>query len=550
MCTAGLLLLKPRRQSKRVMSEATFRTGETPELRGAAAPGAGAAPVLRARGITKRFPGIVALREVSFDLRLGEIHALCGENGAGKSTLIKLLAGWHPQGSYEGELLIDERPAAFRSTADAERAGISVIHQELALVPRLTVAENIFLGHEPCRWGLIDRRRMMREARALLEQFNVGIDPTARCEELGIGQRQLIEIVKALSKHSRILILDEPSAALAEHEVVVLLEILRGLRASGVACLLISHKLEEVFALADRLTVLRDGATISTATKVEISREEVIRQMVGREIRTLFPRRQKKAVNAESHPPLRAEGLTVADPVTGRMALQEISFCVAAGEVLGIGGLMGAGRTELLSHLFGVWGERRAGQVWLAGRRLRAGQPRLALRRGLALVTEDRRRFGLVLERSIHFNLSLSSLGRVAQLGFVRGGCEQQRNGEMARAMHVRASDFSVSARLLSGGNQQKVVLGKALLASPRVVLLDEPTRGIDVGAKVEIYELINRLTDEGKAVVLVSSELPELIGMSDRILMLHEGRLAADFTPETASPERLMTAAMGLAAD
>lgn len=502
-------------------------------------------PVLEARQITKRFPGVVALKDVSFDLQVGEIHALCGENGAGKSTLIKLLSGIHPHGTYEGELLVGGETASFRSIADAERAGIAVIYQELALVPQMTVAENIFLGHEPRRWGLLNRGQMVSAARGLLERFGVRIDPEVRCQDLGVGERQLVEIVKALSKESRILILDEPSAALAEHEVVVLLEILRDLRKQGIASIYISHKLDEVFAIADRITVLRDGSTICTTGSQETRKGEVIQRMVGRDIEDLFPRRRQGGGDTAA-PVLRVAGLSVADGKTGRVRLRDLTFSVAAGEVLGIGGLMGAGRSELLMHLFGAWGTRQAGEVQLAGKALKAGDPRAALRGGLALVSEDRRRYGLVLEQSIGFNLSLSSLRRVAAGGVVQASREYRRNEEISSALRVKAKGLEAPVGKLSGGNQQKVVLGKALLAEPKVLFLDEPTRGIDVGAKIEIYEIINRLMEEGKAIVLVSSELPELMGMSDRILMLHEGMLAGEYRPERTSAEELLAAAMG----
>ncbi len=506
-----------------------------------------ASPALVARQITKRFPGVVALRDVSFDLQPGEIHAICGENGAGKSTLIKLLAGIHPHGSYEGELLVDGAIANFRFTADAERAGISVIYQELALVPEMTVAENIYLGHEPKRWGLLDRGGMLKGARELLERFHVKIDPAARCEDLGVGERQLVEIVKALSKRSRVLILDEPSAALSEREVAILLEIVRDLRKSGIACVYISHKLDEIFAIADRITVLRDGSTIYTTNARETTKAEVIQRMVGRELGELFPRRHLDRVDAPAAA-LEVKGLTLAQPQGKGVHLRGISFAVQPGEVLGIGGLMGAGRSELLMHLFGLWGERQEGEVLLRGKPLRSGYPRAALRSGLALVTEDRRRYGLILDESINFNLSLSSLSRVSVAGLVHSSREFQRNEEISTALQVKASGPEAAVGKLSGGNQQKVVIGKALLSDPGVLFLDEPTRGIDVGAKIEIYEIINRLTDEGKAIVLVSSEMPELIGMSDRILMLHEGRMAGEFTRAEATPERLLAAAMGQA--
>ncbi len=517
----------------------------------------GEPPSLSADAITKKFPGVVALREVSFDLRAGEIHALCGENGAGKSTLIKLLSGIHAHGSYEGELRVGGEVARFSSIAEAERAGLAVIYQELALVEEMSVAENIFLGAEPTRCGLIDWARVHREARAVLAQFKVEIDPAAQCSRLGVGQKQLVEIVKALRKNSRVLILDEPTAALAEHEVRILLDILRDLRRRGIACIYISHKLDEVFAVADRITVLRDGASIVTLDTARTSKAEVIRHMVGREIGELFPRRGMQASRLPQLTgtdrrdaclpcALRVEGLSVADPHTGRTRLHDITFTLAPGEVLGIGGLMGAGRTELLMHLFGAWGVRRGGRVELGGRDLPALRPAQILHRGLALVSEDRRRYGLILDKNIGFNLSLSSLAQFTRGGLINAGAEEEKNAQTAAALRVKAPNLDAVAGKLSGGNQQKVVLGKALMTEPQVIFLDEPTRGIDVGAKLEIYEIINQLTDAGKAVVLVSSELPELIGMSDRILMLHEGRIGGTFTRGEASPELLMQAAMG----
>lgn len=501
------------------------------------------APLLRAAHITKTFPGVVALKDVSFVLAAGQIHALCGENGAGKSTLIKVLSGIHPHGTYEGRLEIDGSEARFASIAQASRAGISVIYQELALVEEMTVAENIFLGREPRRFGgFIDWPRIYKEARTLIERFQVNLDPAARIASLGVGQKQLVEIVKALAKDSRILILDEPTAALAEHEVLVLLDILRDLRRRGMACIYISHKLDEVFAIADQITVLRDGSTVSTQPTAETSRAQVIKHMVGREIGNLFPKRSSRPDGAT----LQVLNLTVTDGDNPSPVLHDISFEVRAGEVLGIGGLMGAGRTELLMHLFGAWGKRVSGTVMLSGWRLDRARPADVIRAGLVLVSEDRRRYGLVLDHEIGFNLSLSSLNQFTRGGIVLHNREVKRNRELFDALRVKATGLDAIVGRLSGGNQQKVVLGKALMTAPRVILLDEPTRGIDVGAKLEIYELINRLTDEGKAVILVSSELPELIGMSDRIIMLHEGRIGGEFSRAEATQERLMAAAMG----
>ena len=498
-----------------------------------------AAPCLAARGITKTFPGVKALSEVSFDLRPGEIHALCGENGAGKSTLIKVLSGIHPHGSYSGTILVDGEPASFKTVADAEEAGIAVIYQELALVPEMTVAENMFLGAEPTTRGLIDWDRVYRDARALLDRFGLKLDPSARTAALGMGHRQLIEILKALRKESHILILDEPTAALSESEVTVLLDILRDLRRRGIACVYISHRLDEVFALADRITVLRDGTSVTTLETARTSKSEVIRHMVGREITDFFPRRAP----APGKVLLRVEGLTVTGP-QGE-PIEDVSFEVRAGEVLGIGGLMGSGRSELLMHIFGAWGSRRGGSVELEGRPL-ARAPGKVLRQGIALVTEDRKRYGLVLEASVGFNLSLSAIAGLTHQGLIDEPREHQANQETFASLRVKAPNLEARVGGLSGGNQQKVVIGKALMTQPKVVFLDEPTRGIDVGAKIEVYEIINRLTAEGKAVVLVSSELPELMGMSDRIVMLHEGTVGGTFNKSEATQERLLAAAMG----
>ena len=537
-----------------------------------------AKPLLEARGLTKKFPGVTALRAVAFDLRPGEIHALCGENGAGKSTLIKLLAGIHPHGSYEGELRVDDHAVAFHSIRDAEAAGIAVITQEFALIAELSVAENIFLGRAPRCGPLglrVDWLEMHRRAAALLADFGLAIPPELPVRELGIGQKQLVEIVRAIDKQSRVLVLDEPTAALSEHEVAVLLGHLRRLRAQGTACIYISHKLDEVFALADRITVLRDGASIVTLPTRDTTIPAIIKHMVGREISDLFPRRPVAASASEpilsvprpvaasaSEPILSVRALTAAPTKNAPPFLRDITFELRPGEVLGFGGLMGAGRTELLMHLFGAWGHRVSGEVTLRGQPFPAPTPRDAITRGLVLVSEDRKRYGLILPQPIGFNLSLSSLASFTrtpplkrgpqdglyarQLALIDAPAEHEANQHFFTSLRIKAPDQHARVGGLSGGNQQKVVLGKALMTEPTVVLLDEPTRGIDVGAKLEVYELINRLTAEGKAVVLVSSELPELMGMSDRIIMLTAGRIGGTFARADFSQEKLLAAAMG----
>ena len=494
---------------------------------------------LEVRGLTKTFPGVTALDAVSFDLGAGEVHALCGENGAGKSTLIKVLSGIHPHGSYEGEILVDGRPAAFASIADAENAGIAVIYQELALIGGMTVAENVFLGVEPRRGALIDWHKMYADTRRLLDEYDLALDPTARVADLGIGQQQLVEIVKALAKDSTILLLDEPTAALTEAEVERLLGIVARLRERGITCVYISHKLDEVFAIADRITVLRDGEGVCTLAIATTGKDEVIRHMVGREIVDFYPRR----AGATGAALLEVEELFVA--AEGVEVLQDISLEVRAGEVLGLGGLMGAGRSELLMHIMGAYGTRTAGQVRIGGRALKGHSPADAIAEGLVLVSEDRKRYGLLLDKSIGFNLSLASLGQFSGRMLIDAHREIDRNQLFFDSLGIRANGQETVVGSLSGGNQQKVVLGKALMTEPQVIMLDEPTRGIDVGAKVEVYELVNRLTAEGKAVLLVSSELPELMGMSDRMVILSNGRIGGAFDRDDATQERILAAAM-----
>ena len=498
--------------------------------------------VLSARGIVKRFGALTALGGVSFDLRAGEVHALCGENGAGKSTLIKLLAGVHPHGSYEGEILIDDRVAAFGSTRDAERAGIAIIHQELALFPEMSVGENLFLGALPRRRGRIDWDRVYAQAAATLADCGIALDPATRVGDLGVGHQQLIEIARAVARKPRVLVLDEPTAALAQHEIGTLLALVRRLRDSGVACVFISHKLDEVFAVADRITVLRDGTGQGTLDAAATDAGEIIRRMVGRQIEDYYPRRQVEPGRTL----LAVHGLTVAPPRAGGVQLEDVSFEARAGEVLGIGGLMGAGRSELLMHLLGLWGARRAGTVQLDGADLAVRNPREALARGLALVTEDRKRYGLIPEQGVGFNVSLSSLPTMRRGALIDRNDEVRRVQAVVDELRIKARDLEQAAGTLSGGNQQKVVLGKVLLTKPKVLLLDEPTRGIDVGAKLEVYELVNRLTAAGQAIVLVSSELGELMGMADRIVMLCEGRIGGVFARGEAAQERLLAAAMG----
>lgn len=498
-------------------------------------------PVLSTQHLGKRFGPVVALSGVDFSLQAGQIHAICGENGAGKSTLIKTLCGVHPKSSYEGEVRIDGQVVAFSSVRDAEAKGVGVIHQELALVNELTVAENIALGNEPVRGAFVDWLAMARRAQELIVRLGVDLDPETRVGSLGVGHKQLVEILRALGKESRILILDEPTAALSEAESQHLLVILRQLREKGIAILYVSHRLEEVFAISDHITVLRDGVTVFSSPASSTNRDEVVAAMVGRKVTDFYPKRSPQP----GEPLLSVSQLSVEPPTKDGIHLKDITFEVRAGEVFGIGGLLGAGRTELVMHLFGAWGRRRAGQVRLRGVPYERATPAQSIQRGLVLVTEDRKGSGLVLDQTIAENLSLAALNRFVSFGFINRHREHVACRGLFERLRVKAQNLEAAVDGLSGGNQQKVALGKALMTEPSIVLLDEPTRGIDVGAKVEIYDIINQLTDKGNAVLLVSSELPELIAMSDRILMLGEGCVGGLFEHEKATPEALLDAAI-----
>src|SRR5215204_5449213 len=468
-------------------------------------------PLLEMREITKSFPGVRALDGVSFDLHAGELHALVGENGAGKSTLMKVLGGVYPFGSYGGDVVIDGQVRQFHGVRDSENAGVAVIFQELSLIKELTIGENIFLGREPRRFGIIRWEELYSRAQRLLDELNLSLDPRTPVGHLGIGQQQLVEIAKALSQEARILVLDEPTAALADAEVETLFRIIGGLRARGVGMIYISHKLDEVFRVSERITVLRDGRTVGTRPAKELNEARVISLMVGRDVNDIFPEAEHER-----------------------------------GEVLGVAGLMGAGRSELLMGIFGAWPGRVTGEVYVEGKRIKVSRPSDAIKQGVGFVTEDRKRFGLVLDQTILSNMTLAGLKKLSGR-FVTDVDAEAAAGERAkRELRVKANSVFTVVGTLSGGNQQKVVLAKWLLTNPRVLFLDEPTRGIDVGAKQEIYAQINRLASEGLAIVLVSSELPEVLGLSDRVLVLHEGRVTGEFSRAKATPEKVMTAATG----
>ena len=500
-------------------------------------------PFLEMRVITKTFPGVRALDGVSFDLRRGELHALVGENGAGKSTLMKVLGGVYPHPQYGGEIVIEGQVRQFSGVRDAEQAGVAVIFQELSLVKEMSVGENIFLGREPRRFGVIRWEELYRRAQQLLDDVHLAVDSHTPIRNLGIGQQQLVEIAKALSHEARILVLDEPTAALTDAEVETLFGILNKLRARGVGMIYISHKLGEVFRISDRVTVLRDGCTVGTNATSELDEAQVIARMVGREVGDIFP----AVDHAQGEVVFEVRNLSVEDPVIpGKRLVEKVSFSVRRGEVLGIAGLMGAGRSDLLMGIFGAHAGRVGGEILIDGQRARISTPADAIKQGIGFVTEDRKRFGLVLDQSILNNMTLAGLKKISGRFITSLGAESAAGERSMGELRVKANSVFTIANTLSGGNQQKVVLAKWLLTNPRVLFLDEPTRGIDVGAKQEIYALINRLAKSGLAIVLVSSELPEVLGLADRILVLHEGHLTGEFFRATATPEAVMACATG----
>lgn len=500
-------------------------------------------PLLEMRNIVKEFPGVRALDGVTFDLQAGEFHSLVGENGAGKSTLMKVLSGVYPFGTYEGDILVDDEIKKFSTIREAENAGIAIIFQELSLIKELTVGENIFLGREPSRFGVIDASALYQRAGKLLKDLNLPINPRTKVGNLGIGQQQLVEIAKALSQNAKILVLDEPTAALTESEVETLFKILRDLKARGVGMIYISHKLGEVFEMSDRITVLRDGKTVGTNDAKDLSVEKVIALMVGREVGDIFP----KTSHEFGETILEVKNLSVYDlDVSDKKLVKDVSFAVRKGEVLGIAGLMGAGRSELLMGIFAAWNGKVTGDVFVEGNQVKIDSPSEAIKNGIGFVTEDRKRFGLLLDQTILDNSTLAGLKRISGAFLINRSRETVATKQVMKSLHVKANSPLTVAGTLSGGNQQKVVLGKWLLTNPKVLFLDEPTRGIDVGAKQEIYSEINRLAKEGLAIVMVSSELPEVMGLSDRILVLHEGKLTGEFTKTEATPEKVMTAATG----
>lgn len=501
--------------------------------------------ILEMRNITKRFPGVCALEHVNLKVKRSHIHALVGENGAGKSTLMNVLSGVYPYGTYEGEIFVDGKKCEFHDICDSERKGIAIIHQELALVPDLSIAENIFLGNERSKNGIIDWNRMIKDAEKALKKVHLKENPKIKIKNIGIGKQQLVEIAKALSKEVSILILDEPTAALNEDDSQNLLELLLELKKQGITSILISHKLNEISSVADEITILRDGKTIETLDNKNemISEERIIKGMVGREMSDRYPER----TNKPGEICFEIKNWNVFHPNDAeRQVIHDISFYARKGEIVGFAGLMGAGRTELAMSIFGkAWGQKISGEIIKDGKNLELKNVSDAIENGIVYVTEDRKEAGLILIDNIMHNISLPNLRDISKRTVINEGEERKIAEDFCEKLNVKASGILQRVANLSGGNQQKVILAKWIMARPDVLILDEPTRGIDIGAKYEIYCIINQLAKEGKSIILISSELPEVLGMSDRVYVINEGRIAGELNQAEASQESIMKCIM-----
>ncbi len=495
--------------------------------------------LLEMRGITKTFPGVRALDNVTLTVEQGEIHAICGENGAGKSTLMKVLSGVYPHGSYEGEIVYDGTPLHLRDIRDSEARGIIIIHQELALVPLLSIAENMFLGHEVAERGIINWQKAFKQAEGWLKKVGLDEPPGTMVGKLGVGKQQLIEIAKALAKDVRLLILDEPTAALQENDSAKLLDLMLELKAQGVTQIIISHKLNEIARVADRITVIRDGATVSTMGRQQISEDRIIKDMVGRDMAHRYPERHPQPGEVL----LEVRNWSCWHPdQADRQMIKDASLTVRKGEIVGIAGLMGAGRTELAMSIFGrSYGKGHRGEVRMGGRPIDVSTVAKAVAAGISYVTEDRKALGLILEEPVVRNVTLANLPGVSARGVLDKRREARVAEDYRRQLAIRTPGVQQKVVNLSGGNQQKVVLSKWLFTNPQVLILDEPTRGIDVGAKFEIYTIMKDLAEQGRGIVMISSEMPELLGMCDRIYVMNEGRIVGELARGEASQEKIM---------
>jgi len=497
------------------------------------------------RHIRKEFPGVVALDNVDFSVKQGEIHALVGENGAGKSTLMKILSGVYPFETYSGDIVINGQVAAFKAIKDSEKAGVAVIYQELALIKYMNVAENIYLGNEIVKNGLIDWDNTLLKAKMALDKVGLEINPVTKVINLGIGTQQLVEIAKAVSKEAKLLVLDEPTSALTENEIEHLMNLLKSFKQNGITCIFISHKLKEVFYIADRITVLTDGKTKGTYEKDELDEGKLISLMVGREMTQQFPHSKRKPEDIEKNEiAFEVKNWTVYDPeLIDKIALDNINFHVRKGEILGVAGLMGAGRTETMLSILGVWGKKSSGEALLFGKPVSTKSPSDVISAGINYLSEDRKGTGLVLIQNVKNNMALPSLySRLTNLGLINQDIELNAVEQMIQSLRIKTPSVEQLVEKLSGGNQQKVALGKWLLTKPKVIILDEPTRGIDVGAKYEIHTIMQNLAEEGIAIIMISSELPEILGMSDRIIVMHEGKLTGELLRAEATQEKIIS--------
>ncbi|MFW5736596.1 MAG: sugar ABC transporter ATP-binding protein [Halanaerobium sp.] len=499
--------------------------------------------LLRTENIIKEFPGVRALDKVSLSVKENQIHALCGENGAGKSTLIKVLSGVHSAGTYEGEIFLREEKVEFNNIEEAEKKGIAVIHQELTLFEELNITENIFMGNEIHNKGVIDWNEMYTQTNKWIEKLKLGdVKPTTKVKELGVGKQQLIEIAKALVKNSKILILDEPTASLTEGEVDLLMEILRDLKEEGITCIYISHKLKEVFEIADYISVLRDGEYIGGDKKENLDEQKVVQMMVGRSIDQMYPIKD----NQITEEILKVKNLNLTK--AGKNILKDISFKLNKGEILGIFGLIGAGRTEIANTIFGYLQGEKKGDIFLNGEKVDFSSPKEALNNGIALISEDRKKFGIIPPMSVKENISISFLKEFKESLIIDQNREILRTSELVDSLNIKTASLNSKIIELSGGNQQKVIIAKNILKKPEVLIMDEPTRGIDVGAKQEIYNLMNDFAKENMGIIMISSELPEILGMSDRIIVVHEGKIKKEFDnkEKDITQEEIMVYATG----
>ena len=502
--------------------------------------------ILEMKQITKEFPGVKALDNVNFKVKRGEIHCLVGENGAGKSTLMKVLSGVYPHGTYSGDIVYNGEVQKFKKIADSEQKGIVIIYQELALIPELSLYENIFFGHEILKGKSIDWNETIVRATEMLKKVRLNVDPSMKVKDLGVGNQQLVEIAKALSKDVKLLILDEPTASLNEDDSQNLLNLIRELKEHGVTCIMISHKLREITAIADTITVLRDGATICSldASERKIEESEIIKHMVGREMDNIYPKREKHEFGDVA---LELKDWSVFDPTKNREILHKVNVNVRKGEIVGIQGLMGAGRTELALSIFGnpTGYKLTGGELYLDGKKVHFKHPKEAIKEGLAYVTEDRKGNGLILMQDIRYNTTIANLEALVQGIAINENEEIKVANSYKDSINIKAPSIEQKVGNLSGGNQQKVQIAKWMFAQPKVLILDEPTRGIDVGAKYEIYSLMNKLVDEGMSIIMISSELPEVLGMSDRLYVMSEGSITGELLVEDATEEKVMAMAV-----